>query len=442
MIADKDGLLERDNDYTVTYSYNSNVGQARIIIEGKGDYVGKLTTTFDITEADFADVCINSIAPQPYTGDAIEPKISVSFNGKTVSQYYYDVEYSNNIDVGIATVTLTGKTNFIGTASTTFTIIMPGWYEDENGDWYYYNTDATMAKNKWVRANDGIHWCYVDDDGKMVKNAWRKDSKGWCWLDDDGYMVTSQWVQDSKGYCWVGSNGYMDTSTKWIKLDGDWYHITKGYRDQSKWMKDSKGWCWLQEDGKMLTNGWAQDSKGYCWVDSSGYMSTATKWIKIDGDWYHITKGYRDQSKWMKDSKGWCWLQADGKMLTNGFAKDSKGMCYIAADGYMPVATKWVKVDGIWYHITKGYLDTSKWFKDSKGWCYVGADGKMVTDGFAPDSHGNCWIGPEGYMLEETRLVEFEGDTYGIRDGYMVTNDSLEIDGVTYTFGSDGKLIS
>ena len=65
----------------------------------------------------------------------------------------------------------------------------------------------------------------------------------------------------------------------------------------------------------------------------------------------------------------------------------------------------------------------------------------MVTNGFVPDSHGQCWIGPDGYMVEETRLVEYEGDTYYIIDGYMKTNCTIEIDGETYTFGEDGKLI-
>ena len=58
-------------------------------------------------------------------------------------------------------------------------------------------------------------------------------------------MVTNGWAKDSKGYCWIGANGYMVEKTQWLKSDGAWYHITNGYRDQSKWMKDSQGWCWL-----------------------------------------------------------------------------------------------------------------------------------------------------------------------------------------------------
>ncbi len=43
--------LENGNDYTLTYKNNVNVGTATITIEGKGNYEGTLTTTFEITSA-------------------------------------------------------------------------------------------------------------------------------------------------------------------------------------------------------------------------------------------------------------------------------------------------------------------------------------------------------------------------------------------------------
>jgi len=359
---------------------------------------------------------------------------------ESTHQFDYAMDLANNITVnGMPVNGETVVAEWGGEINVYLRIVKePGWIQ-VGDNWYYYNTCTTMAINKWQK-KDG-KWCYLGEDGSMVKNAWRKDSKGWCYLGEDGYMVTNDWVKDSKGWCWIASDGYMPVATKWLQYDGGWYHITKGYRDQSKWMKDSKGWCWLQEDGRMLTNGWAKDSKGWCWIGSNGYMVEQTKWIQAGSDWYHITKGYRDQSKWMKDSKGWCWLQADGKMLTNGWAKDSKGWCWIGVNGYMVEKTQWVKYEGVWYHITNGYRDANKWMKDSQGWCWLQADGSMLTNGWAKDSKGNCWIGEDGYMVEETKLIEFKGDTYGIENGYMVVGRTITIDGTEYTFGADGKLI-
>ena len=317
-------------------------------------------------------------------------------------------------------------------------------------------------KTGWIK-EDG-YWYFFDENGVMVTSEWKKDSKGWCYLAEDGKMVTNGWAPDTQGMCWIGSNGYMVTKTQWVKYNGSWYYIEKGYMAHDKWAKDAKGWCYLASDGKMVTNDWVKDSKGYCWIAANGYMPTTTQWIKYDGGWYHITKGYRDQSKWMKDSQGWCWLQADGRMLTNGWAKDSKGWCWIGDSGYMVTDTKWIDVDGVRYYIKKGYMAvncwakddngwlylgpdglpvTGTWKKDTKGWCYVGDDGYMVTNDFVKDTKGWCWIGEAGYMIEEDMWIGeagAEGSSYIIK-GYRVDDQTIEIDGVEYTFDQDGKLV-
>ena len=404
-------------------------------------------TSYEMYRAKYADASgktsiagaqITVAATMQYTGKAIMPKPVVKLNNKTLAEGTdYMVSYSDNTNVGTATVIITGINRYFNTKTVTFKIQAKSVWVEENNKWYYYNDNGTKATNKWIK-KDNI-WRYVGKDGAMVTNTWQKDSTGWCYLDAEGKMVANGWAKDSKGLCWMGSGGYMVEKTQWIKYNNGWYHITKGYRDESKWMKDSKGWCWLQENGLMLTNGWAQDSKGYCWIASNGYMPTTTQWIQYDGGWYHITKGYRDQNKWMKDSKGWCWLQADGCMLTNGWAKDSKGWCWIAANGYMPVKTQWVEYNGGWYHITKGYRDQNTWMKDSKGWCWLQASGRMLTNGWAKDSIGNCWIGADGYMPEETMWVAYQGYEYYIEKGYRAENKTIVIDGQSYKFDANGR---
>ena len=65
-----------------------------------------------------SDVTINAIPDQTYTGQAIEPKVTV--NGYSADDY--DVTYENNIRVGTATATVRFKGNYTGTASQTFRI--------------------------------------------------------------------------------------------------------------------------------------------------------------------------------------------------------------------------------------------------------------------------------------------------------------------------------
>ena len=70
------------------------------------------------------DAWIQAIANQTYTGSAIEPTIEVK-DGETtlVANTDYTVAYTNNTEVGEATVTVTGAGNYSGTATTTFYIL-------------------------------------------------------------------------------------------------------------------------------------------------------------------------------------------------------------------------------------------------------------------------------------------------------------------------------
>ena len=120
--------LVEGTDFTVAYTDNTNAGTAKATVTGLGNYTGSVELTFTIGKADFAGVEIAEIADQPYNnGQAIEPAVTVTFNGIEVPASEYSVAYTANTAVGKATVTLTatGQTNFVagGTASTTFTII-------------------------------------------------------------------------------------------------------------------------------------------------------------------------------------------------------------------------------------------------------------------------------------------------------------------------------
>lgn len=115
-------------DFTVAYTDNTNAGTAKATVTGQGNYTGSVELTFTIAKADFAGVEIAEIADQPYNnGQAIEPAVTVTFNGIEVPASEYSVAYTDNTAVGKATVTLTatGQTNFVagGTASTTFSIV-------------------------------------------------------------------------------------------------------------------------------------------------------------------------------------------------------------------------------------------------------------------------------------------------------------------------------
>ena len=125
-VKDSEAKLTFD-DISVTYENNINVGTATIIYTGKNNYTGEIRKNFKITEASITDDMIANIPSVTYNTKPHTPDVTVTFEGSTLEAGKdYDVAYTNNINAGTATVTVTGKGNFTGTASKTFTINKAG----------------------------------------------------------------------------------------------------------------------------------------------------------------------------------------------------------------------------------------------------------------------------------------------------------------------------
>ena len=193
-----------------------------------------------------------------------------------------------------------------------------GWVKDSN-TWYYYNTDGTLARNKWA---------------------------GNYWLGADGRMSTNSWVDNGRYY--VGSNGeWVRNAQKpeekkqgWIKESNTWYYYnTDGTLARNKWV----GSYWLGADGKMATSSWVDNGRYY--VGANGVWDKNAKkpeapkpvekkqgWKKENNVWYYYNEdGTLARNKWA----GNYWLGSDGKMATNAWVDN--GRYYVDANG------AWVK---------------------------------------------------------------------------------------------------
>ena len=121
----KDGIttLTSGTDYTVSYSNNTNAGTATVTITGMGNYTGTKTANFTINPKNASNLTINSIAAVTYNGSAQTPTVTVKDGTTTLTNGTdYTVSYSNNTNAGTATMTVTGKGNYTGTKTATFTI--------------------------------------------------------------------------------------------------------------------------------------------------------------------------------------------------------------------------------------------------------------------------------------------------------------------------------
>lgn len=101
--------------YQVTYK----------VREDNDNYTGEKTYTFTISPKSVTKDMIGDIAAQTYTGSDIKPEPVVKDGGVAlISGTDFDFRYDKNINAGkdTATLTITGKGNYTGTASRTFTI--------------------------------------------------------------------------------------------------------------------------------------------------------------------------------------------------------------------------------------------------------------------------------------------------------------------------------
>ena len=116
---------------TANYSYstNTNVGTVNVSLEGTGNYTGTKTnaTTFQIVPKALDATMIADIADQPFTSNAIEPDLTVTYNTMSLEKgTHYTVAYANNTARGsnTASATITANdANYSGSATKYFSIV-------------------------------------------------------------------------------------------------------------------------------------------------------------------------------------------------------------------------------------------------------------------------------------------------------------------------------
>ena len=123
-IKDGNKMLKKDVDYNLIYSNNINVGNAKILIEGIGNYSGTKDISFKIVPKDIKYAVIKQISDQEYKGKVIKPEIEITDgSAKLIENNDYSVEYTNNVEIGQATVNIIGKGNYTGNIRTEFNIV-------------------------------------------------------------------------------------------------------------------------------------------------------------------------------------------------------------------------------------------------------------------------------------------------------------------------------
>lgn len=115
--------FKNGTDYTLSYKNNTKIGTATVTVKGKGKLSGTRSVTFKINAKPIKNAVITYNNSLTYNGSTLNPAVTVKYGNATLKKNTdYTVAYSNNVNAGTGTITITGKGIYGGSVKKTFTI--------------------------------------------------------------------------------------------------------------------------------------------------------------------------------------------------------------------------------------------------------------------------------------------------------------------------------
>ena len=186
-VTDKTGkVLSEGTDYKLVYSDNTNPGVANVQIIGLNDYDGcTLSFTYTIVDHDGESGFHNNLytdgadmGSYAYTGEEVKPSIGLMYSNYNqtflIEGVDYKVEYSNNINPGIATAKVIGIGRYAGyEMSFTYTIKNKSFAAKDHKDGKNLGTLKWTGKAQTIKLGDMIdpidgHVLKEETDYKIV----------------------------------------------------------------------------------------------------------------------------------------------------------------------------------------------------------------------------------------------------------------------------------
>ena len=216
----KDRLLTLDRDYTLSFKNNIEVGEAAVIVTGiaTSGYTGTVEHPFfidprtsednELTTIIGTDVTIDG-TEFPFTGEAIEPAITVTVAGTELTAGEdYTLVYGNNIQPGTASVTVTGVADkgYTGSVTIHFTILpaetrpeetTPDETQPEETKPEESQPEETKPVSYKITKGNGASW--HKDSGKELSFTSDGAFKNFVSLQIDGKTVNSKYYTVKEG---------------------------------------------------------------------------------------------------------------------------------------------------------------------------------------------------------------------------------------------------
>lgn len=225
LLGGKTVTLKKGTDFTYEYpgtdkkaeDYDEEAfltaKEHEVTIVGKGNYTGTTTFVQEIVEEYvIGKMTLTKIPKQAYTGTEIEPGVVLK-NGQTTLEegIHYDADYDHNVEVGTATVTITGirENGYVGTRTTTFQITGTPLNK--------MKMEGFVSSKPWDEAGveqEEVTFSYTTGKGKEEEKDFLEEEEDYTVKYVDNKKIGTATVY------YTGIGGYTGTIKKTYKITG------------------------------------------------------------------------------------------------------------------------------------------------------------------------------------------------------------------------------
>ena len=295
-------------------------------------------------------------------------------------------------------------------------VLQTGWllYDD---NWYWFDDNGVMMASGWKEINNNLY--YFRSWGGIYKNGFQSIGGNEYYFRSWGGVYRNTFFT-VKGKTYIAQNDgsiYHASQTGWVQLGDQTYWINQDGSVQTGWLKLEGKWYWLKADGTRAASEWITYDNNRYYFDGDGVMYTGMK--EVDGTryYFHSWGGvYHNESFTWQGKK--YWAKDDGTFYT-GVCDINGKKYYFLEDGEQITKEGWYLTNGTYYWINKDTSLQTGWVKYDNNWYWMKEDGTMAS----------------------SEWITYDKNRYYFRNwGGMITGKQV-IDGKTYVFDEDGKLV-
>ena len=376
---------------------------------------------------------------QEYTGQPVTPPVTIKYSWTTLREGVdYTVTYEDNVEAGLARVTVVGKGVYYGSDYDFFWInkrqisdcditwpseqlyagkpLTPSVVVKYHGQTLKKGRDYTVSYSS--NSYPGYASVTVEGIGIYEGSEWghfyiRGTSIRDCDIEaiPDRYF-TGNPIKPKVVVTYLGdklregvdytvsyeNNEDTGTATVIIKGKGEFFDEAHEYfnivLDEGGWRKSGSKWWYSYGHGgyaKSVFLTWGDDTY---YFDASGYMVTG--WRKVYGNWFHFKSNGLMSLGWQRIGGKWYYFDRDNGIMATGLRKLGIDRYYFTSSGAMK--TGWQQVSGKWAYFTPSGPMAKGWQKVGGSWYYFDLGTGAMQTGWKNISGKRYWFANSGAM--------------------------------------------